>query len=568
MDWASFDARARAAEIPRLAALRADGFAGWLAGAPRRFGPSAASSIVTGVQPEAHGIWRDDEAWPGGLRPIGKTSWRVQPLWARLQAAGISTGSVGWPATRPGADWLGLHIDDSFLHPSGRGSDTWALPLHCVRADRRDAIRDRRVHTTQITAAMLAPLLPKAAFEGGAYDDKAQAIRVRMAQAATVQSAGVWMLAESGETPPDAVFVHQAILQHARRTYGDTADDGAVAGAWRLLDGLVGRLADLAGPDCLVLVVSSGWQDAPGVIIAAGPGVTRRDGVENAGLLDIAPTILAVFGMADPHLPGKRLSAVAALPGSRPAPSPRRPGRLMPDPRLMGALRLFGYRPPRRPPPKWGADGLGELALMMLDRDPIGALRAADAALAIDPDAVTTLRVKVRAHVALQQPEPLEALGDTLRRLAPDRGWGALSLGARHILRGEVRDARPWLKQSEADTSVTTLVTVGTLWIAAGRLADAARVFQKVVALDPGNVTAEIGLAMAASARRDFMAAEAGLHRARLREPGRPAIWLQLAQVYARSGRKLEAARVAATALRLGAAPALAAAAEKGRLPV
>ena len=91
-------------------------------------------------------------------------------------------------------------------------------------------------------------------------------------------------------------------------------------------------------------------------------------------------------------------------------------------------------------------------------------------------------------------------------------------------------------------------------------------VFRKVLDLDPDNVTAGIGMAIAAAARRDFLEAEAVLNRAKRREPGRAAIWLQLAQIYARSGRKAEAARMADTARRLGAAATLTTAAAAGRL--
>ena len=380
------------------------------------------------------------------------------------------------------------------------------------------------------------------------------------------------MLAERGEPAPDAIFIHQPFLSQGRRILGrtDRADvRDAVSAAWRFLDSLIGRLVDLAGSECLVLVVCPGWRGQPGVILAAGPGVARSGATwEGAGLLDVAPTMLGTFDLEDSALPGAPIAMIARAPGSRPAPRIPRPGRLMPDPRLMGSLRLFGYRTPRRALGGWRAEGFGELAVMMLDRNPAGALAAADAALAINPNLRSALRVKVRAHVALRQAEPLKDLGERLTAMAPDRAWGALASGAHYILRGKKREATPWLKRAEADPDTTTLLTVGTLWIAAGRLADAARVFAKVVAIDPGNVTAEIGLAMAASARRDFLNAEAGLNRARAREPGRPAIWLQLAQVYARSGRKAEAVRMADKARSLGADPALASAAAVGRLPL
>jgi Tfp pilus assembly protein PilF len=63
------------------------------------------------------------------------------------------------------------------------------------------------------------------------------------------------------------------------------------------------------------------------------------------------------------------------------------------------------------------------------------------------------------------------------------------------------------------------------------------------------------------------MAAEQALVRALKTDPGRPAIYLQLAHTYARTARKLEADRSVAMALRLGVPPALAEMARRGELP-
>jgi predicted Zn-dependent protease len=203
---------------------------------------------------------------------------------------------------------------------------------------------------------------------------------------------------------------------------------------------------------------------------------------------------------------------------------------------------------------------------MMLERAPEAAGATAQASLNLNPGNVLALRIRVRAHVALGEAEPLPALGDLLLKAAPDRGWGALAHGVYHVLKKERVAATSWLTRAEGDPDVGTLLTVAAVWLSMPRMANAARVFNAVLAQDPTNVSAEIGLAMTALARRDFMAAETGLMRALKVDPGRAAAYLQLAQVYARSGRKHEAARAARFALRLGVAPAMAAAAKAGRL--
>src|ERR1700744_2900620 len=129
MDWAGFDTLTRSGALPELARLRGTGLAGSITGAPVGEGLAAYASLATGVQPEIHGVWQALEAWGGGLRPTGRMSWRASPLWARLESAGFSTASAGWPAIRHGADWNGLHLDETFADPTGKTAADWALPL-------------------------------------------------------------------------------------------------------------------------------------------------------------------------------------------------------------------------------------------------------------------------------------------------------------------------------------------------------------------------------------------------------------------------------------------------------
>jgi Type I phosphodiesterase / nucleotide pyrophosphatase/Tetratricopeptide repeat len=573
MDWPGFDRATRAGTLPRLAALRRRGVASWLSGAADTSGPASWVSIVTGYEPEYHGVWRAVEEWPGGVRPTTRASWRAAPLWARLEAAGVSTGGVGWPVSRPGASWAGVHVDPDFASPTGRTPLEWALPLHCAPLAARETLRGRRVHPTQITAAMLQPLVPDLGSIDQSRDPNLPGLAVGLAQAASIQAAAVWLMggaSEDGASPaPEAMFVHHASLGLARAAFdgqGAGAFTEVVPGAWRLLDGLIGRLADLAGPDALVLVVSPGWRTSPGVILAAGPPVVADADFHGASLLSVAPTILGRFGLRDAGLPCPPLPFVHVETGATPAPTPllERPAR--PDARLVHALRKHGYRPPRRPPPAWRATAAAELARLVLPRDPALAAQLSEQALRLDPNNVLALRSRVRALVAMEQPDRLPELGDRLLQVAPHRGWGALAHGAHHVMRREIRLAQPWLAKAEADPEVETLLTIAAVWIAASRHGAAERVFRAIHERDPENVSAEIGLALCQSMRRDFLGAEAALNRALKRDPTRPAIHLQLAQILARSGRKAEAADVAKVALQLGASPEMAAAASAGRL--
>ena len=73
-----------------------------------------------------------------------------------------------------------------------------------------------------------------------------------------------------------------------------------LARAAGLLDMMLGRLLHLAGPGTTVLVVSAGtWQGRGGFLVAAGPAIAgSTSGV--ARLVDVAPTVLARFGLRTP----------------------------------------------------------------------------------------------------------------------------------------------------------------------------------------------------------------------------------------------------------------------------
>ncbi|MFI4964638.1 MAG: alkaline phosphatase family protein [Caulobacterales bacterium] len=561
LDWPSFSGRS----AQRLADLRARGVAGWVRAPEPLSGPAPWVTMVTGAPPERHGAWRYDEAWAGGVRRISRASWRTPAVWEQLSAAGVSTASVAWPAARRGADWPGAHVDRDFAEANGKEAAAWALPRHCAPADLRAALRGLRVHPTQITGEMLAPLVPTLGRLDQSRDAKLPTLAVAMAQAATVQAAAAHLITEQR---PDALFVHHAWLGEVLATF-EAESEGPFAqvvdGAWRFFDGLVGALADLAGPDALVMVASPGWRGRTGALVAAGPTVAAGASFAGADLAQIAPTVLAAFGLEDASL--VRPIANLVPQGARaPAPAVRLATPAAPDRDLMQDAAVAGYAAPPQATAAWRAQGLADLALALLSRDPQAAKAAAQAALDCDADFVAALAVKAMALVALEEAEPLPALARSLTRLAPRRGWGALAHAAYHALQGDPAEAGRWLAKAEADPDAQVQARVAAVWFAAGRPAEAERVFRGLLDREPGNAAAAVGLGMAAASRRDFRAAEDALLRALKIDPGRPAVYLQLAYVYARTARRPEAREAAQRAVALGASQAQSDAALQGRL--
>ncbi len=577
LDWASFQTMRRARALPSLSSLAEVGEARWLAGAPPGrgvFSPAnvaAWTSLATGVWPEVHGLARETEAWSGGTRPVTRASWRASPLWARLEAAGVATGSAGWPGARPGAAWRGRHIDEDYAAPTGRSAEDWAMPLDCAPVGARETLRPLRVHPTQITAKMLAPLAPELATIDQSRDAALPRLAVALARASSLQAAAVWLLGQSGL---DAVFLHQPWLGEVRAHFGPRAVapwDRIVPAAWKFLDALVARLVEVAGKRTRILVVSPGWDLAPGVLLAAGPGIAPEGPIgetppPGCEALDLAPTILGLLGLAASDLPGRRLFADSRPLGlARPPPSPRPPAS--PNPALAKAIVAEGYALPVPPNAAWHAQALAELALVVIDRNPGAARDIAARALDFHPESLLALTVKARAHFLLGEAEPLKPIAEVLDRLHGASHAAALSVAAYHILSGKKGLAAPLLRRAEAAEDLASLLATATLWIAIDRAEGAERIFRRMLEIDPQSASAEIGLSMIALSRRDLVEAEAAAHRALALDPGRPAVHLQLSRVCALTGRPVQAERPAADATRLGADPKMAKAAKAGRRP-
>jgi hypothetical protein len=89
-----------------------------------------------------------------------------------------------------------------------------------------------------------------------------------------------------------------------------------------------------------------------------------------ARLIDVAPTILAAFGLADPTLPGRAVMPGSARGHMKHAPRPPPPAVAMADENLLAVAAAAGFRPAAAPSPAWRAQRLAELAALLVMHDP------------------------------------------------------------------------------------------------------------------------------------------------------------------------------------------------------
>jgi tetratricopeptide (TPR) repeat protein len=111
----------------------------------------------------------------------------------------------------------------------------------------------------------------------------------------------------------DFMAFHPPRMEHVRPDLFE-AFQGVMNATYEFHDQMLGRLVELAGPDAHVMIVSdhgflSGatrptrevdpaqWHRNFGVFVLAGPGIQKDAILHGATLLDIAPTVLAMFGL-------------------------------------------------------------------------------------------------------------------------------------------------------------------------------------------------------------------------------------------------------------------------------
>ncbi len=445
--------------MPVLARMRAGGSMARLRAADPHAPEVMWTTVATGRQPLNHdvaGRWTPREDG-GGLREIGAASWAAPAYWQVLEEAGRKTATLFWPATMQATAWPGVHIDPRFAPSNGPAFDSWAIPPGSVSPETmRETLRDARMHVTEVDAAMLAPFVPGLADIDQKRDHRLTQLALMLAGAATGQGAATKLL-EGGDW--DVFSVHFSWLDFVQRTFLEAPPpyDGVVDAAYAFTDSLLGRLIDLAGPDTTVFVVSPNgvragpemtWR-AGGFLAARGRWIAAGQELPPLRLVDIAPCILARFGLSVP-LDGKPVMALAPGQSRRRVDVKPRP-KPLPD-RHVQALRALGYRDivteaDAKALAKAQADRLIARAEVCLaagkGAQAETALRAARALL--PPDDPSGLERLGMCYVYKGDAAGSHQVGAELMRLRPGSAWTDLIMASAFALEGKAAQAWPFM---------------------------------------------------------------------------------------------------------------------------
>jgi tetratricopeptide (TPR) repeat protein len=336
--------------LPNLARMRREGAYGRLLSSQPMLSPILWTTIATGRTPDAHGIGDFVALDPatGESLPVTSNLRRVRALWNLLSERGKSVAVVGWWATWPPEPVNGSLVSDHlayhFLFGDALGGEDPTVKTHPPELERR--LLPLIVPPSAIGRAELAPFArvsDRDLERPLAVTDELSQLRWILATAETYSRVGLelWrrdrpdveLVYFEGTDSVAHLFGH---LFRAQNLAGELAAQqakygGTVEATYRRADEILGRYLEAADRNTTVLVLSDhGFElgalpDDPsrlrdmrrvserfhrleGVLYAWGRGVKPGARFDRPTHLDIAPTVLALAGLAaSREMPGRVL---------------------------------------------------------------------------------------------------------------------------------------------------------------------------------------------------------------------------------------------------------------------
>lgn len=311
--------------VPTLFAMIEGGSAGPLPAVGPE--PLMDGVLLTGRRPADSGMLTRRAPRPDGFGTDLATAMHLKSpaVTEYLDAAGLRCASVNLRATGFAALANGVVASDAFFEIRARTFDDWGIPpgalapLHMA-----DDLSDLRVHPEDLLPSQLGPLMSREP----QLDSAAQ---LRTMAKALAESSGAHSVAthlvEHGAY--DVCMVRYPMFAQLGGQFAEPATQPTGKGAaWlliELLDKFIARLKYLAGDDT-VFMITGGLEEKP-FWIAHGAGIPADQlWPQGASMYDIAPSLLALFGLRDDAMPGSpRMGRSELVQASAPADANKGP---------------------------------------------------------------------------------------------------------------------------------------------------------------------------------------------------------------------------------------------------
>jgi len=563
-DWKVIQPLMDAGKMPNVRRLVESGASGHIATLHPPLSPMLWTSIATGKRPFKHGILGFSEPTTDGrgVQPVSNLSRKSKALWNILHQNHLRSVVIGWWPSHPVEPIDGVMVSNHYHHAIGPLDNGWPLPANSVHPpELAGTLAGLRMHPDLVTPEMVELFIPLAKEIDQESDGRLALFLRTLAECISIHSAAIWLM---DHQPWDFFAVYHDAMDHfchgfmryhpPRQSWIEERDfelyQNVVSMAYQFHDRMLGTLLEKAGEDSTVVLMSdhgfhpdhlrpASIPDIPagpaiehrdfGILAIRGPGIKTGETLYGASLLDIAPTILTLYGLpAGEDMDGKVLTQVfietpqaGFIPSWEDVPGEdgRHPVHTRLDPVAAHAaleqMIALGYVEPLDENREVAVKktvrelqyNLGE-SYQDADRH-VEAYRIFTELHAADPD---EQRFAVRLFASCQ------ALGqiDEMRRLVEELNGPVADYLTAQILTAEKRYTEA-LAALERVTEAHLLrpgvfLETADLYLRLNRPDDAQRVYERALAMDPDNAQAHLGVCRIALRRRNFrLAAQSAL---------------------------------------------------------
>ncbi len=331
-DWKVINPLMDAGKMPNVQRLVENGAMGQIATLHPPLSPMLWTSIATGKRPFKHGIHGFSEPTPDGrgVQPVTNLSRKSKALWNILNQQGLRSVVIGWWPSHPAEPIHGVMVSDHYHRASRPLDEGWPLLKNAVHpAELAETLADLRMHPDLLVPEMVEQFIPLAREIDQDKDKRLAGLMRTLCECVSIHSAATWLL-ENQEWDffgvyYDAIdhFCHGFMRYHPPRQSWISERDFELYGnvvnmAYQFHDQMLGTLLKKAGEDVTVILMSdhgfhpdhlrpASIPDIPagpaiehrdfGVLAISGPGIKKDELLHGPSVLDIAPTILTMYGL-------------------------------------------------------------------------------------------------------------------------------------------------------------------------------------------------------------------------------------------------------------------------------
>lgn len=318
-DWREIDELVERGLLPAFSQLIKQGASGPLATFRPTLSPKIWTTIATGQPPHRHGIL--DFLEPGSGVPYTSNSWRAPSLWALLGERDVRVGVVGWWVTWP-AEEVNGHLISAYSNRSRglikgtmhRDLDRQTYPPQLI-----EEIRPLVVSGAGWGKERLASILGRVPDRNAddRFDDRSRMLSYVLGADRVFTDAAIHL---ARNYSPSFLAVYMAAPDTAGHAFctgrnnpwRDRLCGRIIEEVYGDIDQAIGEILTAAPSEATVIVVSDHGFDRvegheqgflhgpPGIIIVKGEGVRPGGSISAASVYDVAPTILALYGLPIP----------------------------------------------------------------------------------------------------------------------------------------------------------------------------------------------------------------------------------------------------------------------------